>query len=97
MPLSQTYPYMDKPSPDEPKEIISLPEGLRVVTTSLPGGAVRGVFSIQNIITKGTRYGPYTGEIVHPNDCPVETNSAFWEVSTLSVFIVNGFSKVFFI
>lgn len=73
---------------DDPKEITSLPEGLRLVTTSLPGGAVRGVFSIQNIITKGTRYGPYTGDVIRPEDGAFESNNALWEVSTFFVWIV---------
>jgi hypothetical protein len=58
-----------------------LPEGLRIVTTSLPGADVKGVFSVQNIIAKGTRYGPYTGQIIHPDECSLQNDNALWEVS----------------
>ncbi|XP_031549491.1 PR domain zinc finger protein 14-like [Actinia tenebrosa] len=83
VPVCHTFPSLIEQQPvddfTEPHQNI-LPEGLTIVTTSLPGADVKGVFSVQNIITKGTRYGPYTGQTIHPDECSLPNSNALWEI-----------------
>ncbi|KAJ7330631.1 PR domain zinc finger protein 14 [Desmophyllum pertusum] len=58
----------------------NLPEDIKIVETLLSTGRHRGVFTGQRRIAKGTRFGPYTGNIVLPPELrPLEKNSV-WEI-----------------
>ena len=66
----------------------SLPENLRVIETLLPAGRHKGVFVSQQNIPKGTRYGPFTGNIVSPEELTSHNSKNAWEV--LNVFVFNS-------
>lgn len=58
----------------------NLPENVKIVETHLPTGRHRGVFSGQRRIAKGTRFGPYTGNIVLPLEMRTPEKNSVWEV-----------------
>ena len=72
-------PYMDMIQ--EERCVQNLPENLKIIETILPTGRHRGVFCGQRRIAKGTRYGPYTGNIVLPQQMGPHENNSVWEVS----------------
>ncbi|KAK2569681.1 PR domain zinc finger protein 14 [Acropora cervicornis] len=57
-----------------------LPESIKVVETLLPTGRHRGVFCSQPKIAKGTRYGPFTGNILLPQEMGAQDNNSVWEI-----------------
>ena len=59
----------------------NLPDNIKLVETLLPTGRHRGVFCGQRRIAKGTRYGPYTGNIIIPQEVRTQDNNSVWEVS----------------
>lgn len=61
-----------------------LPESIKVVETLLPTGRHRGVFCSQPKIAKGTRYGPFTGNILLPQEMGAQDNNSVWEVGIKS-------------
>ena len=71
-------PYMDMIQ--EERCVQNLPENLKIIETILPTGRHRGVFCGQRRIAKGTRYGPYTGNIVQPQQMGPHENNSVWEV-----------------
>ena len=58
----------------------NLPETVKIVETVLPTGRHRAVFCGQRGISKGTRFGPYTGSIVLPLDLRSLEKNCVWEV-----------------
>jgi len=58
----------------------NLPENVKIVETHLPTGRHRGVFAGQRRIAKGTRFGPYTGNIVLPLEMRSLEKNSVWEV-----------------
>lgn len=58
----------------------NLPENVKIVETHLPTGRHRGVFTGQRRIAKGTRFGPYTGNIVLPLEMRSPEKNSVWEV-----------------
>lgn len=58
----------------------NLPENVKIVETHLPTGRHRGVFSGQRRIAKGTRFGPYTGNIILPMEMKAPEKNSVWEV-----------------
>jgi len=57
-----------------------LPESIKVVETLLPTGRHRGVFCSQPKIVKGTRYGPFTGNVLLPQEMGAQDNNSVWEI-----------------
>lgn len=91
-PVCHTFPSIEQKTVgdfNKPQQNI-LPDGLRIITTSLPGADIKGVFSVQNIITKGTRYGPYTGQTIHPDECVMQNSNALWEVSYTFIWVMTS-------
>ena len=58
----------------------SLPDNVKIVETLLLTGRHRGVFCSQPRMAKGTRFGPYTGNIVLPQEMRAQENNSVWEV-----------------
>ena len=58
----------------------SLPEGLKLIETVLPGMHHFGVFCSQRIFNKGTRFGPFTGVVVATGDAVTVDRGDNWEV-----------------
>ena len=58
----------------------SLPEGLKLIETVLPGMHHFGVFCGQHMFPKGTRFGPYTGTVVSTGDVFTMDRGDNWEV-----------------
>ena len=58
----------------------NLPENVKIVETHLPTGRHQGVFTGQRRIAKGTRFGPYTGNIVLPLEMRSPEKNSVWEV-----------------
>ena len=58
----------------------NLPENVKIVETVLPTGRHHGVFCGQRRIPKGTRFGPYTGNIVLPLEVRSREKNNVWEV-----------------
>lgn len=58
----------------------NLPETVKIVETVLPTGRHRAVFCGQRRISKGTRFGPYTGSIVLPLDLRSLEKNCVWEI-----------------
>lgn len=86
--ISQVH---QEPSPGHPIQYMemfqeelcaqNLPENVKIVETLLPTGRHRGVFSGQLRIAKGTRFGPYTGNIVLPPEMRSLEKNSVWEVT----------------
>ncbi|XP_015759708.1 PREDICTED: PR domain zinc finger protein 14-like [Acropora digitifera] len=73
-----SMPFIDM-YPGEPF-LHMLPESIKVVETLLPTGRHRGVFCSQPKIAKGTRYGPFTGNILLPQEMGAQDNNSVWEI-----------------
>lgn len=58
----------------------NLPETVKIVETVLPTGRHRAVFCGQKRISKGTRFGPYTGSIVLPLEMRSLEKDCVWEI-----------------
>ena len=86
-------PYMDMIQ--EERNVQNLPENLKIVETILPTGRHRGVFCGQRRIAKGTRYGPYTGNIVLPQQMGPHENNSVWEVRNYGRSRGAGFHLIF--
>ena len=74
------------------KSFTSLPVPLQVtVKMSSIKNAGKGVFA-KEFIPKGTRIGPYKGEVVKKEDVTCDTDTSyFWEVSVLQCMKNNVF------
>jgi hypothetical protein len=60
----------------------SLPEGIKIIETILMGVSHYGVFCSEKIIKKGTRFGPFTGRNIAPDDIFTLSDTSYtWEVS----------------
>lgn len=60
---------------------LCLPDGIKVVETSLVNVSHFGVFCCAKTIKKGTRYGPFTGRNITPADIfSLNDTSCCWEV-----------------
>jgi hypothetical protein len=60
----------------------SLPEGIKIIETILMGVSHYGVFCSGKVIKKGTRFGPFTGRNILPDDIfTLNDTSYMWEVS----------------
>lgn len=58
----------------------AIPEGISIVEPSSPGKSY-SVYCSQAMIPRGTRFGPFTGKIVWPDDIqPGQDNPYMWEV-----------------
>ena len=86
--VSQVHqePFTGQPNPymemfHEELCMQNLPENVKIVETHLPTGRHRGVFSGQRRIAKGTRFGPYTGNIVLPVEMRSPEKNSVWEVN----------------
>ena len=61
----------------------SLPEGIKIIETILMGVSHYGVFCSEKVIKKGTRFGPFTGRNILPDDIFTLSDTSYtWEVST---------------
>lgn len=59
----------------------TVPDNLQLIGATLNSGTHYAVLCCQSLITKGTRYGPYTGRRVKPCDVTNSTDTALmWEV-----------------
>lgn len=64
------------------KDKQSLPEGIKIIETILLGVSHYGVFCSEKMIKKGTRFGPFTGRNIAPNDIFTLSDTSYtWEVS----------------
>ena len=62
----------------------SLPEGVKIIETILMGVSHYGVFCSEKMIKKGTRFGPFTGRNIAPDDIFTLSDTSYtWEVSIL--------------
>lgn len=69
-----------KPQVNKDKQ--SLPEGIKIIETILMGVSHYGVFCSEKMIKKGTRFGPFTGRSIAPNDIFTLSDTSYtWEVS----------------
>jgi hypothetical protein len=60
----------------------SLPEGIKIIETILMGVSHYGVFCSEKIIKKGTRFGPFIGRNIAPDDIFTLSDTSYtWEVS----------------
>ena len=60
----------------------SLPEGIKIIETILMGVSHYGVFCSDKLIKKGTRFGPFTGRNILPDDISTLGDTSYtWEVS----------------
>lgn len=87
-----SMPFIDM-YPGEPF-LHMLPESIKVVETLLPTGRHRGVFCSQPKIAKGTRYGPFTGNILLPQEMGAQDNNSVWEVG-INLHTTRGAVVVF--
>ncbi len=56
--------------------------GISIMKSSVGGSVHHSVFCEQTIIPKGTRFGPFTGRIVHPSEIKANDDTNYmWEVS----------------
>ncbi|XP_032241636.2 PR domain zinc finger protein 14 [Nematostella vectensis] len=80
--FNQPFPYMNSPTTESHQvtQIEGIPDELRVVATSLAGAEVSGVFCIDRLIPKGTRYGPYGGKTILPHEAVTTDNDSLWEI-----------------
>lgn len=59
----------------------SLPEGIKIIETILMGVSHYGVFCSEKIIKKGTRFGPFIGRNIAPDDIFTLSDTSYtWEV-----------------
>ena len=72
-------PYLDMYVTE--RSMPSLPEGLKLIETVLPGMHHFGLFCSHRMFPKGTRFGPYTGNIVGTEDVLTMDRGDNWEVS----------------
>ncbi|XP_064620585.1 PR domain zinc finger protein 14-like [Lineus longissimus] len=71
----------DKSSTLIEKTTLNLPEGLKIVQTSCAGATHYGVFCEMTVIARGTRFGPFSGKVVHTSEIKTnDDNSFMWEV-----------------
>ena len=65
----------------------TVPDNLQLIGATLKSGTHYAVLCCQSLITKGTRYGPYTGRRVKPCDVTKSTDTALmWEVRNWSTW-----------
>jgi len=58
-----------------------LPDELQIRPSFLPELSHYGVFCKKTVITKSTRFGPFPGRIVYPNEVkPSDDNNHMWEI-----------------
>lgn len=64
----------------------SLPEGVKIIETILMGVSHYGVFCSEKMIKKGTRFGPFTGRNIAPDDIFTLSDTSYtWEVSMFAI------------
>ena len=64
--------------------MIYLNPGISIETCIVGGSHHHSVFCVQTVIPKNTRYGPFTGRIVHPSEIKANDDTNFmWEVGTI--------------
>ncbi|XP_022088906.1 PR domain zinc finger protein 14-like [Acanthaster planci] len=60
---------------------VSLPEGISITQTTVGGFPHYSVFSHTIMIAKGTRFGPFTGRVIHPSEIKSSDDTSFmWEI-----------------
>jgi len=58
-----------------------LPDDLQIRPSFLPELSHYGVFCKKTVIAKSTRFGPFPGRIVYPNELkPSDDNNHMWEI-----------------
>uniref|UniRef100_A0A8C4S047 PR domain containing 14 n=1 Tax=Erpetoichthys calabaricus TaxID=27687 RepID=A0A8C4S047_ERPCA len=62
-------------------DALDLPEGLSVLQTVYGGVVQYGIFSINGVIAKGVRYGPFQGKVVNTSEIKTyDDNTLMWEI-----------------
>ncbi|MBN3291230.1 PRD14 protein, partial [Polypterus senegalus] len=62
-------------------DALDLPEGLSVLQTVYGGVVQYGIFSINGVIPKGVRYGPFQGKVVNTSEIKTyDDNTLMWEI-----------------
>ncbi|XP_072022512.1 uncharacterized protein [Amphiura filiformis] len=60
---------------------VVLPEGITIIKSIVGGSIHHSAFCQQTIIPKGTRFGPFTGKIVHPSEVKANDDANYmWEI-----------------
>ncbi|XP_074640245.1 PR domain zinc finger protein 14-like [Tubulanus polymorphus] len=81
LPAVMALPGKDKTAQLTEKTTLGLPEGMKIVQTSCGGAVHYGVFCQMTVIARGTRFGPFTGRVVHTSEIKTnDDNSFMWEI-----------------